>query len=121
MMHDARSFQESWPAAMNRMKSVAPEIGRAFAPFFGALMKDGALPVKQKELIALGIAVATHCEPCIHAHAEKCLRSGSSAAEILEAAGVAVMMGGGPAYTAVPTLVAALDALGATAPAAAAG
>jgi AhpD family alkylhydroperoxidase len=57
-----------------------------------------ALPVKQKQLIALGIAVAVHCEPCIESHVEKCLKAGAAGPEIMEAAGVGVLMGGGPAY-----------------------
>ena len=57
----------------------------------------GALPAKMKELIALGIAVAQRCENCIAYHVHDALRAGASRAEILEALGVAIMMGGGPA------------------------
>ena len=98
-------------AAMNAMKAQpgGAEIAKAFGPFFHALMKDGALPVKQKELIAVGIAVAVRCEGCIDAHVEKCLKAGASSAEIMEAAGVAVLMGGGPAYTYAAVVAAALE------------
>lgn len=91
------------------MKARAPEIGKAFGQMFQALMKDGALSVKQKELIALGIGVAVRCEPCIHLHVEKSLHAGATSAEIMEAAGVAVMMGGGPVSTYAPVVAAALD------------
>lgn len=97
--------ENPWP--MDKLKARAPEIGRAFAPFFQGLMKEGALSVKQKELIAVGIAVAAHCEPCIGSHVEKCLKAGASATEIMEAAGVGVLMGGGPAYMYSAALVAA--------------
>lgn len=117
MTPDAAGFYAQWPGSMMRAKSMAPDIGKAFPPFFAALMRDGALGARQKELIALGIAVATHCEPCIYSHAQKCLGSGASSAEIMEAAGVGVMMGGGPAYTAVPIVAAAIEHLeGRTAP-----
>lgn len=112
MMHDPAAFYTSWPAEMGEMKSAAPEIGKAFGPFFQALMKEGALSVKQKELIAVGIAVATRCEPCIYSHVEKCVKHGATPAEVLEAAGVGVMMGGGPAYTYAPIVAAALKHLG---------
>ncbi len=108
MLHDASQFYENWPATMGAVKAAAPDIGKAFAPFFQGLMKDGALSVKHKELIALGIAVATRCEPCIYAHVEKCLKNGATPEEVMESAGVAVMMGGGPAYTYTPVVVAAL-------------
>jgi AhpD family alkylhydroperoxidase len=74
-------------------------------------MKEGALSVKHKELIAVGIAVATRCQPCIYSHVEKSLKAGATGAEIMEAAGVAVMMGGGPAYVYVPVVAAALEHL----------
>ena len=115
MLHDATAFYTSWPATMNATKARAPEIGKAFSGMFQALMKDGeeggqgGLSVKYKELIALGIGVASRCEPCIYAHVEKCLKSGASSKEIMEAAGVAVMMGGGPVYTYTPVVAAALD------------
>ena len=97
--------------AKSAMKAMAPEIGRAFGPFFQGLMREGALPVREKELIALGIAVALRCEPCIEAHVEKCIAAGATATEVLEAAGVAVMMQGGPTYTYLPVVVEALDAM----------
>lgn len=109
MNHDASSFYESWPTHMNAMKAKAPEIGKAFGGMFQALMKDGNLSVKQKELIAVGIAVAIHCEPCIYTHVDKCLKHGATPAEIMEAAGVGVVMGGGPAYTYATIVSAALD------------
>jgi alkylhydroperoxidase/carboxymuconolactone decarboxylase family protein YurZ len=39
---------------------------------------------------------------------EKCLKVGWTPAELMECAGVAVMMGGGPAYTYAPVVAAAL-------------
>jgi len=108
MLHDASGFYEKWPETMGAVKHAAPDLGRAFAPFFQTLMKEGALSVKHKELIALGIGVATRCEPCTYAHVEKCLKNGATREEVLECAGVAVMMGGGPAYTYTPVVVAAL-------------
>ncbi len=111
MYHDPAKFYESWAGEMNAMKAAAPDIGKAFGPFFQGLMKEGALPVKYKELIALGIAVATRCEPCIYSHVEKALKHGATKAEAMEAAGVAVMMGGGPAYTYAPIVSAAIEHL----------
>jgi AhpD family alkylhydroperoxidase len=98
-----------WP--MDTLSGTAPQIGRAFGPFFQALMKGGALSVKQKELIAVGIAVAVHCEPCVNAHVEKCLKAEATEAEIMEAAGVGVVMGGGPAYMYSALVAAALTRL----------
>ena len=57
---------------------------------------EGALPARVKELIALAVAVAVHCEGCIAFHVHDALRAGASRQEVLEAVGVAVLMGGGP-------------------------
>jgi alkylhydroperoxidase/carboxymuconolactone decarboxylase family protein YurZ len=46
------------------------------------------------------------------AHVKKCLEAGASKEQILEAAAVAVVMGGGPAYMYVPEVIEALEALG---------
>jgi len=109
MIPNPQKFFEEWPDANAAMKARSPEIGKAMGQFFQAMMKDGALSAKQKELIALGIGVAVRCEPCIYLHVEKSLHAGATPAEIMEAAGVAVMMGGGPASTYAPVVAAALD------------
>jgi AhpD family alkylhydroperoxidase len=115
MIPDAKHFYENWPRVNGAVKTRAPEIGKAFGPFFQGLMKEGALSVKHKELIGVGIAVAVRCEPCIFLHVEKCLKAGATPEEIMDATGVAVMMGGGPASVYAPVVAAALDHLTATA------
>ena len=72
-------------------------------------MTDRALIVVEKEFVAMGIAAAKQCEPCIKLHAKKCLDAGATREEILEAAGVAVMIGGDPAYTQIPMIIESLN------------
>ena len=93
-----------FPAKRNELQSLMPRLGRELpgpVSGFGGLHKaatgDGALNAKTKELIALGISVALRCEPCIAYHVHDALKAGASRPEILEALGVAIMMGGGPA------------------------
>lgn len=93
------------------MKEQAPEVVRGFGTFHQALMKEGALSVREKELIALAIGLAECCKPCISLHVQGCLKAGATREQILEAAGVAVMMRGGPAFTHVPEVLAALEHL----------
>jgi AhpD family alkylhydroperoxidase len=61
-----------------------------------AVMVDGALPAKFKELIALAIAATRECDGCIAAHARGAARQEASEAEVAEAMGVVVLMNGGP-------------------------
>jgi len=102
---------QHWSGSMKDLRTQAPEITKSFGSMFQGLMGEGTLSVREKELIALGIALAQRCEPCIWSHTEKCLKAGASADQIRETAGVTVVMGGGPAYTYVPKVFEALAAL----------
>lgn len=111
-MNTAAKHYETWPHAMKAMKDAAPQIGVGFGGMFQKLMSDGALSVLEKELIALAIGMAVRCEPCIYSHAEKAVKAGATREQLIEVAGVVVVMQGGPGYVHVPTLLEAMDALG---------
>ena len=111
MSDKTQVFLEKFKGDFEKMKQAAPDMVKGFGGLFQSIMKDGALKKKEKELVALGIAVAQRCEPCINLHVQKCLEAGNSAPEILEAACVAVMMQGGPAYTHIPVVIDALESL----------
>jgi AhpD family alkylhydroperoxidase len=61
-------------------------------------MKDGTPSLRDKELIALAIAVHATCAPCIRLHVRKCLDAGATRDQMIEEVSVAVMIGSGPAY-----------------------
>jgi AhpD family alkylhydroperoxidase len=105
------AFLEKFKGDFAKMSQAAPDMVKGFGGLSANVMKDGTLKKKEKELVALGIAVAQRCEPCINLHVQKSLEAGNSPAEILEAACVAVMMQGGPAYTHIPVVIDALEAL----------
>jgi len=111
MAGEVKKFIEDFGKSVEQMKAQTPDLVTGFGGLFGKVMKAGALDVKQKELIALGIGVAQRCVPCINLHVQKCLQAGLSREQILEAASVAVMMQGGPAYTHIPAVMKALDEL----------
>jgi AhpD family alkylhydroperoxidase len=81
---------------MGRLASEAPGVMNGFAALRSASTADGALPTKTKELIALAIGIAVHCDGCIAYHVHDALHAGATRAEVIETIGVAVMMGGGP-------------------------
>ena len=111
MITDAKTFYAQWPSRMSHAKASAPDAVKGFGTLYQTVMKEGALDVREKELVALGIGLAVRCEGCIYAHVEKALKAGATRQQIMEAGGVAVMMQGGPTYTYLPKLVEALDAL----------
>ncbi len=81
------------------MREVVPDQYRAFLDFDGKVFAEGALPVKTKELIALGIAQITQCPWCIDAHAKRAVKAGVSDAEIGEVTFVAMAMAAGAAWS----------------------
>jgi AhpD family alkylhydroperoxidase len=94
----------NYPMRRTELQGLMLKLGReipgplgGFANLHKAATAKGALDGKIKELIALAIAVAQRCESCIAYHVHDALKAGANRAEVLEALGVAVMMGGGPA------------------------
>ena len=111
MPSDINTFFAEWKTGTEKMKQQAPDIAKGYGSFYRTLMKEGALASREKELIALGIALAKQCTHCLHWHLRKALSVGATREQILEAAGVAVMMEGGPAFTRVPDVIKALEDL----------
>ena len=68
-----------------------------FARLHKKAVEDGALSARIKELMALAVSIAVHCEGCIAYHVHDAVAAGATRQELLETIGVAVMMGGGPA------------------------
>ena len=82
-----------------KMRELAPEAFRAFLEFDQKAFKDGAIPGKMKELMALAIAQITQCPWCIQAHTKKAAVAGASDAEIAETTFVAMAMAAGAAWS----------------------
>ena len=82
-----------------RMRELAPEAYRAFLDFDGKVFAEAALPVKTKELIALGIAQITQCPWCIDAHTVRATKAGASDEEVAETTFVAMAMAAGAAWS----------------------
>jgi len=78
------------------LRGDLPAVMKGFGDLSKASMTSGALSEKTKELIALALGVASHCDACLGFHAKALVRLGATRAEVEEALGVAVYMGGGP-------------------------
>ncbi len=112
MSSDVKEFYQKFAKDSEKMKAQMPEMINGFMAFFGKVMGDGAMSVKEKEMVALGIALGIQCEPCILLHVKKCLDAGVTKEQILEVCGVAAMMAGGPGFTHAPMVMDALEANG---------
>lgn len=80
-----------------------------FAGFVKIAEKQGALDEKTKHLTLISLAVAFQCTWCIAIHTKGCVDAGASKDEILEAAMMAVVMGGGPKLMYMEVLYEELD------------
>jgi len=83
-------------ANMGKLAKAQPKIMSGFQVLHEGASQSGALDTKTKELIALAIAVAGGCDGCIAFHTNDALKAGANREEIMDALGVAVLMGGGP-------------------------
>lgn len=70
---------------------------KGFSAIAQAATKADALDTKTKELIALAVSVAIRCDDCIAFHAKAAVDGGATREEVLEALGMAIYMGAGPA------------------------
>jgi AhpD family alkylhydroperoxidase len=111
MSTNAAAYYANNPVAMKPVRTAMSELLKGFGSLHQAAMKSGVLTVAEKELIALAIGLAVRCENCIYAHVQAALNAGASREQILEAAGVAVLMQGGPTYTYLPRVTEALEFL----------
>lgn len=82
---------------LRNLNAAIPETARAFGGLGKAVKEGGTLDYKTKEFVALGIAVADRCEPCISLHVEALVKAGASRDEVADVLAMCIQMGGGPA------------------------
>ena len=105
MNKDFSELTRSISANLKKLRKDIPDTMQGFAALAQAATRDGALDKKTKELIALALGVAAHCDACLGFHARALVKLGATRAEVEDALSVAVYMGGGP------SLMYAADAL----------
>ncbi len=92
-----------YPEHREHIQELVGQLGKeipgtmaAFGQLHKAAAAQGALSPKEKELIALGIAIALRCDGCIAYHVHDAIKAGATREEMVETIGVAILMGGGP-------------------------
>lgn len=109
LLHELRGPTKSLRHAM-------PETWTAFVGLHESAMRDGHLPARLKEAVALAISVVKRCDGCIAYHARAAARAGATPEDVAEVLGVALLMDGGTASVYAPRAWEAfLDFSGATA------
>ena len=82
--------------ALSKIRQEMPDVMDGFGALAQAATKDGALNKKTKELIALALGIAAHCDGCIGFHTQALIKLGVTREEFLETLSMAIYMGGGP-------------------------
>ena len=85
--HDLGRFSE--------IGTHCPELSRKFFDWYASVFAEGALTVREKALIALGVAHAVQCPYCIDAYSKSALEQGADLEQMTEAVHVAAAIRGG--------------------------
>jgi AhpD family alkylhydroperoxidase len=94
----AELFARDTIKSLRKLRLLKPDLFKSFMDFDQAVFKDGALPAKTKELMAVTAAHVTQCDWCIEDHVKRAKKLGSSDEEIAEAAFVAMALRAGGAF-----------------------
>jgi len=84
---------------LGKLDQAKNEAWKKFASFNDAAMAEGAIPVKYKELIALGVALTTQCNYCLELHRQGAEKAGATQEEIAETIIIAGALRAGAALT----------------------
>ena len=109
-----RELTRSISKNLGALRKDVPDVMKGFSELAAAATRDGVLDRKTKEFIALALGVAAHCDACIGFHVQALVRLGATKAELEEALGMAVYMGGGPSLMYSANALAAFDEFSAT-------
>jgi AhpD family alkylhydroperoxidase len=96
MTKNYQDITQSISTSLAKLRVDTPDVMKAFSMLAQAASKDGALDKKTKELIALALGIAAHCDGCIGFHMQALVKLGVTRAELEETLGMTVYMGGGP-------------------------
>lgn len=95
-MSDYKTLASHISAKLKTFRADMPDTMKGFSQMAGATHADGALTAKNKELMAMAIAIAMRCQGCLAFHAQACHKMGVTQEEFNEMLQVAIYMGGGP-------------------------
>jgi AhpD family alkylhydroperoxidase len=83
-------------AYSKELHKLIPDTMAGFTSMAKAATQTKVIDEKTKEMIALALGVAAHCDGCLGYHTKALARLGASREEVAEVLGMAIYMGGGP-------------------------
>jgi AhpD family alkylhydroperoxidase len=94
----AEFFSKETIKSLRKLRKLKPDYFKGFMDWDQMVFKDGALPAKTKELMAVTAAHVTDCPWCIEEHVKRAIKQGATDEEIAEAAFVAMALRAGAAF-----------------------
>ena len=89
-----QQFTEFRQRMNERILAEDNQVVRRFFALDTQTYKDGALPVKTKELLGLVASLVLRCDDCIAYHVAQCREAGVTRAEFFECFSVGLVVGG---------------------------
>ena len=71
-----------------------PSVVTALYRYKHEVFREGALSLKEKEIIAVAVSMLLKCEVCLEVHAEEAMKLGATPEELREAMNVAMYLAG---------------------------
>jgi AhpD family alkylhydroperoxidase len=97
MSKDFAQLANDVMTGVGALRQGAPDAMKAFGALSTAATAAHAIDTKTKELMALAIGIAVHCDGCVAFHTKMAHQHGASRDEVMETVALAIYMGGGPA------------------------
>ncbi len=94
----AEFFAKETIRSLRKLRQLKPDLFKGFMDWDQLIFKDGALPAKTKELMAVTAAHVTQCPWCIEEHVKRAIKQGATDEEIAEAVFVAMALQAGGAF-----------------------
>lgn len=89
-----QDFRDERERLNNIVMEYAGTVTKRFYSLDTQTYRDGALPLKTKELLGLVSSFVLRCDDCIRFHLDGCFREGVTDEELAEALDVGVIVGG---------------------------
>ena len=105
------SFIDEMNDDLRELNKTLPETTKAFSALTRTAKEGGVLDLRTKEFVAIAIAVATRCDPCIGFHVRALAKAGGTREELAEVLAMSIQMGGGPSLMYAAKALAAWDQL----------
>lgn len=97
MSKDFAQIADEVTSGIGLLRQGSPDAMKGFGSLSMAATASKTIDTKTKELMALAIGIAVHCDGCVAYHAKMAHQHGATRDEFVETVALAIYMGGGPA------------------------